>query len=125
MFDGSRGRRIYGPQDVAKGARIATQEHDFSKIAFNADSYAIFAQAFYWRNIFGSTPQPTANASMPIPTGLTALDVVADAEDNYVDYDIGPETKPGPIVPSSAPPAATASSTTTSSTPTLGVKPTG
>ena len=44
MFDGTSGRRIYGPLDVAKAARIATQSNDFSVQAYNADTYAVFAQ---------------------------------------------------------------------------------
>lgn len=44
LFDGSAGRRIYGPLDVAKAARIATRSNDFSVQAYNADTYAVFAQ---------------------------------------------------------------------------------
>ena len=44
MFDGSAGRRIYGPIDVAKAARIAARSDDFSLQAYNADTHAVFAQ---------------------------------------------------------------------------------
>ena len=44
MFDGAAGKRIYGPKDVAKAARIASRENDFSLQAYNADTYAVFAQ---------------------------------------------------------------------------------
>ena len=79
-FDG--GRRIYGPRDVAKAARIANRE-GFDKNAINADTYAVFAQAAYWQDHYGTVIPPDQRGKA-VPAGVAEHDVVQDSSSNYV-----------------------------------------
>ena len=97
MFDGGTGRRIYGVIDVAKAARIASRMGDFALVAINADNYAVFTQAFYWRNIFGITPPPTLDGKTA-PVGYHVVDTISDSEANYAEFELAQPS------PSSAPP---------------------
>ncbi|RYP39851.1 hypothetical protein DL767_001970 [Monosporascus sp. MG133] len=45
------GKRIYGPRDVVKAARIASRG-GFELNVKNADTYAVFAQAVYWLDYY-------------------------------------------------------------------------
>ena len=118
MFDGTAGRRIYGPTDVAKAARIATQSNDFTLQAYNADTYAVFAQgtidtlfhmaffcssnttlranvsfssqAFFWNVELGALIPPRASEFF-VPDGAVEVNSSFDSEDNYVAYTLPSE----------------------------------
>ncbi|KAK9413786.1 putative SGNH hydrolase-type esterase domain-containing protein [Seiridium unicorne] len=82
-FDG--GKRIYGPKDVARAARIATRD-GFDIVARNADTYAVFAQAAYWQDFYGVVIPPENARSSAAPEGALEIDDVQDSQTNYEDY---------------------------------------
>ncbi len=81
-FDG--GRRIYGPKDVARAARIANRD-GFQYNYRNADTYAVFAQAAYWQDYYGLAIPPTSSRALPAPAGTFEFQGVSDSSSNYVD----------------------------------------
>ncbi|KAK6068339.1 killer toxin subunits alpha beta [Seiridium cupressi] len=82
-FDG--GKRIYGPKDVARAARIAARD-GFDIVARNADTYAVFAQAAYWQDFYGVVIPPENARSSAAPEGAFEIDDVQDSQTNYEDY---------------------------------------
>ncbi|RYP93433.1 hypothetical protein DL770_000476 [Monosporascus sp. CRB-9-2] len=79
------GKRIYGPRDVAKAARIASRD-GFELNVKNADTYAVFAQAAYWQDYYGVCPPPTiSDRSLGAPPGTFEFQGVQDSQTNYVD----------------------------------------
>lgn len=87
-FDGSR--RIYGPIDCAKAA--ADERLDVTATVENADSYAEFMLAMYWKDLFNGKLLPPsgtlaiteAPASVDQTTG--DIEMVSDNDDNYIDF---------------------------------------
>jgi hypothetical protein len=76
FFDGSFEKRIYGPVGVAKAAK--TMEKEIT--ATNADSYAMFALAMFWKDVLGGLIQPTTPKAAP----ANYVDLITDNDDNYV-----------------------------------------
>jgi hypothetical protein len=83
VFTGSTGKRIYGPADVAKAARI----EDKGIICTNADSYATFALAMYWKDPFNAVIQPTM-ANTPAPANY--LDLITDNDVDFISLVLPP-----------------------------------
>ncbi|KAE8450126.1 hypothetical protein EG329_006907 [Mollisiaceae sp. DMI_Dod_QoI] len=79
-FDGRFRRRIYGPKDVA----LAAKSYGPQRTTLNADSYAQFASAMFWKDIFGELPQPST--SQVAPENWTQL--ITDNDLNYIDQEL-------------------------------------
>ncbi|KIX05715.1 uncharacterized protein Z518_03687 [Rhinocladiella mackenziei CBS 650.93] len=84
-FDPQNGanRRIYGPKDCALAARLEGPKTTTT----NADSYATFALAMYWKDIFqGKVPQPAVDGA-EAPAGY--VDLISDHDLNYKEIPVG------------------------------------
>ena len=88
LFTGGSGRRIYGPKDCAKAARV--EELDIN--AFNADSYAEFMLGMYWKDLFqGHLFKPESDRDLlesprDIDPKTPDFELVSDNDANYIDF---------------------------------------
>ncbi len=91
FFDGQGKRAIYGPRDCARAANPANGVL-IDDAVNNADSYAEFMLAMYWKDLFnGKLLPPTSTLSITeAPSGIDQstgdLELVSDNDDSYVDF---------------------------------------
>ncbi|KIW24839.1 hypothetical protein, variant [Cladophialophora immunda] len=90
-FPGALKRRVYGPKDCAKAAR-GNSGLGITENTLNADSYAEFMLAMYWKDLFnGQLLPPTSTLSVTeAPPGVNQstgdFELVSDNDDSYVDF---------------------------------------
>ena len=85
VFSNGNGKRIYGPKNCAKASRI----EEIATNTLNADSYAEFMTAMYWKYLFqGHLLKPEIDRDLlELPSDIPTQDfeLISDNDNNYID----------------------------------------
>jgi hypothetical protein len=82
----NNGRRIYGPVDVAKAARV----YGAFETRLNADSFTQFVSAIYWQKRKGARHPPKPSIESSVGTLEEWQEALSDSSGNYFDTCLEP-----------------------------------